>query len=74
MKDWKELKDKEIIIGLIIIIILGIIALSLLIKREVRYQKDMPVTMEEGAEMSDFSKEEISEEVSSFCASRTVAP
>ena len=63
MKDWKELKDKEIIIGLIIIIILGIIALSLLIKREVRYQKDMPVTMEEGAEMSDFSKEEISEEV-----------
>ena len=39
MKDWKNIKDKEIIIGLIVIIILGIIALCLLIRREVNYQK-----------------------------------
>ena len=68
MKDWKELKDKEIIIGLIIIIILGIIALSLLIKREVRYQKEKPVAMEENAEMADFFEEESNEEVYSESA------
>ena len=63
MKDWKELKDKEVIIGLIIIIILGIIALSLLIKREVGYQKEKPVAMEESAEVADFFGEESDVEV-----------
>ena len=47
MKDWKNIKDKEIIIGLIIIIILGSIALFLLIKREVDYRKEMPMATEE---------------------------
>lgn len=38
MKDWKNIKDKEIILGLIVIIILGAIALTLLIRREIRYR------------------------------------
>ena len=47
MKEWKELKDKEVIIGLIIIIVLGIIALSLLIRREIQHRKEEPVATEE---------------------------
>lgn len=46
MKDWKTFKDKEVAIGLIIIIILGAIALSLLIRREVQHQKNEPTIME----------------------------
>lgn len=46
MKDWKNLKDKEIIIGLIIIIVLGSIALFLLIRREISYYKEMPIIKE----------------------------
>lgn len=46
MKDWKTFRDKEVAIGLIIIIILGAIALSLLIRREVQHQKNEPTIME----------------------------
>lgn len=44
MKEWK---DKEVIIGLIIIIILGAIALFLLIKREIRFSEKEPIVLEE---------------------------
>ena len=47
MRDWKNLKDKEVIVGLIVIIILGSIALFLLIKREVDYHKEIPIVTEE---------------------------
>ena len=40
MKDWKNIKDKEVILGLVVIIILGAIALTLLIRREVRYRNN----------------------------------
>lgn len=50
MKDWKDLKDKEVIIGLIIIIILGLIAVFLLIRREVGYQKVTQPAVEEAYE------------------------
>lgn len=43
----KNLKDKDVIIGLIIIIILGAIALFLLIRREMGYQKEEPIVVEE---------------------------
>ena len=39
MKAWKTFKDKEVVVGLIIIIILAAIALSLLIRREVQHQE-----------------------------------
>lgn len=58
MREWKELKDKEVIIGLIIIIVLGVVALSLLIRREIRYQKKNPITMEESSELSEGLLEE----------------
>ena len=46
MKEYKnEVKNKEIIIGLIIIIILGSIALFLLIKRELQYKYDSKVIL-----------------------------
>ena len=60
MKDWKNIKDKEVILGLIIIIILGSIALFLLIKREIGYQKEMPIVMEESAD--EVTKEFIQKE------------
>ena len=48
----KELKDKEVIIGLIIIIILGSIALALLIRREIGTMKVAPeMAVEESMEM-----------------------
>ena len=48
----KEIKDKEVIIGLIIIIILGSIALALLIRREVGTKKVAPeMAVEESMEM-----------------------
>lgn len=53
MKEWKELKDKEVIIGLIIIIVLGVIALSLLIRREIQHQKKVPIVVEENSEVSE---------------------
>lgn len=50
-KNIKDIKDKEVIIGLIIIIILGSIALTLLIRREVKSRQVAPETaMEESAE------------------------
>ena len=52
MKDWKNLKDKEVIIGLIIIIILGAIALFLLIRREVGDRKEAPIVTEKVYEES----------------------
>ena len=62
MKNWNELKDKEIIIGLIIIIVLGIIALSLLIRREMQYTKKEPIAMEESSELSDgFFEKDVAE-------------
>ena len=61
MKDWKNLKDKEVIIGLIIIIILGSIALFLLIRREVGNQKEEPIIMEEAYE-ENLDYEELPEE------------
>lgn len=54
----KNLKDKEIIIGLIIIIILGSIALFLLIKREISYQKSEPIAAEETYEEAEQFLEE----------------
>ena len=54
LKNIKEIKDKEVIIGLIIIIILGSIALMLLIRREVRTKQVEPETaVEESVEMPD---------------------
>ena len=61
MKDWKNIKDKEVIIGLIIIIILGTIALFLLIRREVGYQKKAPIITEEVYE-ENLDYKELSEE------------
>ena len=58
MKDWKKIKDKEVVVGLIIIIILGAIALSLLIRREVQHQKNEPILMEENDKMADGSPEQ----------------
>ena len=49
----KELKDKEVIIGLIIIIILGAIALFLLIRREVNISKNEPIILEETYEQTE---------------------
>lgn len=64
MKEWKELKDKEVIIGLIIIIVLGVIALSLLIRREIQHLRKEPIAMEERSMVSDdFSQEETIEDV-----------
>lgn len=60
MKNWK---DKDVIIGLVIIIILGAIALFLLIKREVRYYKETPAVMEETDEDAEFFSEEPEEEM-----------
>ena len=52
LKKIKEIKDKEVIIGLIIIIILGSIALALLIRREVGTKKVAPeMAVEESMEM-----------------------
>ena len=52
LKKIKEIKDKEVIIGLIIIIILGSIALVLLIRREVGTKKVAPeMAVEESMEM-----------------------
>ena len=56
----KNLKDKEIIIGLIIIIFLGVIALFLLIKREMNYQKREPLVVQE------IYEEEIQNEVEEY--------
>lgn len=57
MKDLKAFKDKEVVIGLIVIIILGVIALSLLIRRERQHQgKELIV-----AEVSDDGTVEIDE-------------
>ena len=51
LKNIKEIKDKEVIIGLIIIIILGSIALALLIRREVKTRQVTPETaVEESVE------------------------
>ena len=51
MKDWKNRKDKEIILGLVVIIVLGVIALTLLIRREIRYQSnDKVLVAEESSE------------------------
>lgn len=58
MKDWKKIKDKEVVVGLIIIIILGAIALSLLIRREVQHQKNEPILMEVNDKMADGSPEQ----------------
>lgn len=58
MKDWKIFKDKEVVIGLIVIIILAVIALSLLIRREVQYKGKEPIV----AEASDDGAVEICEE------------
>ena len=58
MKDWKKIKDKEVVVGLIIIIILGAIALSLLIRREVQHQKNEPFLMEVNDKMADGSPEQ----------------
>ena len=53
LNNIKEIKDKEVIIGLIIIIILGSIALTLLIRREIRTKQVVPeMAVEEAAEMS----------------------
>lgn len=69
MKDWKNIKDKEVIIGLVIIIILGSIALFLLIKREIGYQKETPIITEEAYEESldyeDLPEEELKENIES---------
>lgn len=61
MKEWK---DKEVIIGLIIIIILGAIALFLLIRREVNISKKEPIILEETYEQpeTDAAKETMPEE------------
>lgn len=60
MKDWKIFKDKEVVIGLIVIIILAVIALSLLIRREVQHQKNELVLTEAKDEMiGSISKEKI---------------
>ena len=57
MKDLKAFKDKEVGLGLIVIIILGVIALSLLIRRERQHQgKELIV-----AEVSDDGTVEIDE-------------
>ena len=53
MKDWKIFKDKEVVIGLIVIIILAVIALSLLIRREVQHQKNEPIFTAVNDEMTD---------------------
>lgn len=51
---FKDIKDKEIIIGLIIIIILGSIALTLLIRREINVGKVEPDTaVEESYEVPE---------------------
>lgn len=60
MKDWKNIKDKEVIVGLIVIIILGSIALGLLIKREIGYQKEKYVVA--GATNEENMKELVQEE------------
>ena len=61
MKEWK---DKEVIIGLVIIIILGAIALFLLIRREVNLSKDEPMILEEtyGQTENDILEEAVQEE------------
>lgn len=60
MKTWKTFKDKEVVVGLIIIIILGAIALSLLVRRETQHQKNEPVLTEAKDEMiGSISKEKI---------------
>ena len=65
MKDWKNIKDKEIILGLIIIIILGSVALGLLVKREMVSTKEKyNVTEEINAEkMEEFLLEEVESDV-----------
>lgn len=57
----KELKDKEIIIGLVIIIVLGAIALFLLIKREFGHS-----TPNESINAEEMMEEEIPQEVVSL--------
>ena len=49
LKNIKEIKDKEVIIGLIIIIILGSIALALLVRREVKNRQVVPETTAEAS-------------------------
>ena len=49
LKKLKEIKDKEVIVGLILIIILGSIALTLLIRREIKTRQDVPQTVAEAA-------------------------
>lgn len=63
MKDWKTFKDKEVVIGLIIIIILGAIALTLLIRREVQHQKNNAIVWETKEEVVVGISEEKIEEV-----------
>lgn len=53
MKDWKNWKEKEVIIGLIIIIVLGAIALFLLIRREINVSKKGPIILEETYEQPE---------------------
>ena len=74
MRNWKELKDKEVIIGLIIIIVLGVIALSLLIRREIKYQKKEPIAIEENSEVSEgfFKKDVEKDTVVTEVTSQTV--
>lgn len=63
MKDWKNLKDKEVIIGLIVIIILGSIALFLLIRREIGDRKEEPIIMEEAYQEELDYEETVEDEV-----------
>lgn len=60
----KELKDKEVILGLILIIFLGSIALTLLIRREITgSKKDTSVTMQEMAQQQPEAAEEKADQV-----------
>lgn len=64
-KTMKEWKNKDVIAGLIVIIILGLIALFLLIKREIRQfpEKETEILYENQEEVvSEESPEEIQEE------------
>ena len=67
MKDWKNFKDKEVIIGLLIIIILGFIAIFLLIRREIGYQKaEQPIVQAPYEENQDVLEVTIGEDDENF--------
>ena len=68
----KEIKDKEVIIGLILIIILGSIALTLLVRREVKSRQIAPETaVEESMEIPEETSQAFEIEETSIIVEET---